>query len=110
MIALFITEMHELPTFVLQLDTKNLLKLTPLDTELFSCFIVTKETCKSTNKLLFVYAKVSHPMQSRGCGILLWLQISTLLKIDALLLRCLVGGLHWVKELHTSKVNAYTMF
>ena len=53
--------------FVLQLVTKNTLKLTPLDTELFSCFIVTISTCKDTNKLLLVYANMIHPMQNQEC-------------------------------------------
>ena len=59
------------PPFVLQLDTKNTLKLTPLaDTIvlLFYRFIVTK----GTHKNLLVYTKVTRPMQSRGheyfCG------------------------------------------
>ena len=59
------------PLFVLQLNTKNTLKLTPLDTELFSRFIVTKGTWKVTNKLLLDYGKVIHLMQSQGHEIIL---------------------------------------
>ena len=37
-IALFVTEWMNYPPFVLQLDTKNTLKLTPLDTGVFSLY------------------------------------------------------------------------
>ena len=78
------------PPFVLQLDTKNTLKLIPLDSELFSRFIVTKGTHKGTNKRL-VYTKVTRPVQSRGREIVLWLQTGVLLKTGILLLKHLVG-------------------
>ena len=61
-IALFVTKMHELPTFVLQIDSKNTLKLIPLDTKLFLALLILLP--KVVIIALLVYAKVIYPMQS----------------------------------------------
>ena len=78
--------MHELPTF--STHTKNTLKLTSLDPELYFLALLLPNLPID----LLVYANVTHPMQSWGREILLWLQTGVLLKTGILLLRHLVGS------------------
>ena len=95
------------PPFVWQLDTKYTLKLTPLADTYFLALLLPKALAKVPINLL-VYAKVTHPMQSRGHEILLWLQTGVLLKTGILLLTHLQYSLG--KRPTHIKVNAHTMF
>ena len=72
-IALIVTEMHELPTFCATLNTKKLTPSADTSTVIFSLYCYQRHL-----QNLLVYAKVTRPMQSQGCEILLWLQTGSL--------------------------------